>query len=114
MESFGFHNTPALILTRGLELLHFRVRRRRRLFLRFFSTKQAASPGLGGQTEFLGQSKRGSIGTALRTAKNVGMRVHTTGSVRQDCQVRGANDWRSGSEGATAFSGVPTDVLETD
>ena len=112
MESFGFHNTPALILTHGLELLHIGVHRRRGLLLRFFSTEQATSLGLGGQTEFLGQSKRRSIGTPLCTQRIVGLRVHTTGSVRQDCQVRGENDWRFGGEGAAAFSRVPTDVVE--
>src|SRR5579864_1678278 len=75
------HNTPALILTDGCEFLHLRVRRRRRLFLRFVPTERSTSLRVGGPTEFLGQPERGQSRSALRDPGEVGMRIHPAGSV---------------------------------
>src|SRR6202171_657363 len=76
------HNTPALIFVYGYQFIHFRFRRWRRLFLRFLPTKRSTLSGLGGETEFLGQPKRRSSSAALCNQGNVGMRFHTTGSIR--------------------------------
>ena len=95
MELPRLHKTPALIL-RWTSLLHLRVRRWRRLLLRFVPTERASSVRLGGATEFLGQPERGSSRAALRTPREVGVRLHSTGPIRQDSQVRGAERPRFG------------------
>src|SRR5438270_10716448 len=56
--------------------------------------------------------ERGQSRTALRDSGGVGMRVHTTGQVRQDAQVRGAERERFGGEGAAAFQSVSAGVVE--
>jgi hypothetical protein len=56
------------------------------MFLRFFSAKQATQVRLGSQTEFLGQSECRSCRTPLHDPETMGMRLHPTGSIRQNVQ----------------------------
>ena len=83
-----------------------------RLFLRFIPTEQTSLLGLGGSTDFLGQPERGSSSAALRDQGKVELRIHTTGSIRQDDQIRSEKSWRVGIDSDTALPSKSTDVIQ--
>src|ERR1700733_4016924 len=108
------HNTPALIIVYGSEFLHLWFRGRRRLFLRFLPTEQSTLPGMGGPAELLGQSKRRQSSAALRDPAEVGMWIHTTGSIGQDDQIRSAKHHGPGIKSDTSLPRLSTGVFQAN
>src|SRR5216683_977221 len=98
-----FHNTPALILADGFEFLHLWFRRWRRLFLRFIPTEQASSLRLGGSTELFGEPERRPRRTPSHDSREVELRIHSTGQIGQDNQVRDTERRRVGSQSAATL-----------